>query len=312
MARSELFVRKQSGGMFSVANYAYNPGNIFFVDTATGSDSAGGGQNPDAPLATLDYAIGLCTANKGDRIYLAPNHAETVTGVGGVTADIAGIEIIGLGNYNSRPRLLMDGGTTVTFAVSAANVTIRNVLMASGHLLVAAGFNVTGKGCWLDQVEWQDNTTAENWGTPVKATGAANTADGLKVTNCRWNPLIASVNALAFVSVTDDIADLVIEDNFIVHEGTNSPLYLHAGTKVSTRMSIRRNFLSHKMTANDLAFDNGGSGNSGIISNNRIGHADVTGGHVLGAVAGCRFFDNLSVSTDALSGFVIPAIDVDL
>ena len=52
--------------------------------------------------------------------------------------------------------------------------------------------------------------------------------------------------------------------------------------------------------------------NNGIIAHNRIGHADVTGAHDLGIEGlGCRLFDNLSVSTDDLSGFVLPALDVD-
>ena len=287
-------------------------GNVWWVNSATGANSGGNDGSRELPFATLDYAIGRCTANNGDIILLAPNHAETVTGIGGITADVAGISIIGLGNYNQRPRFLMDGATTLTFAVSAADVSISNIVMASGHLLVATGFNVTGVGFWADRVEFVDNTTAENWGSPFKATGAANTADGLKITNCRWTPLIATVNSLEFLEITDDIADLVMHGNFIAHEGTASPLVLQAGTKVMQRVSIVGNFLSHKMTAGDLAYDNGGSTNSGIIAHNLIGHADVTGAHVLGAVAGCRFFENRSVSTDALSGFVLPAIDVDL
>ena len=287
-------------------------GNVWWVNSATGANGGGNDGTRERPFATLDYAIGRCTANNGDIILLAPNHAETVTGIGGITADVAGISIIGLGNYNQRPRFLMDGATTVTFAVSAADVSISNIVMASGHLLVATGFDVTGVGFWADRVEFADNTTAENWGSPFKATGAANTADGLKITNCRWTPLIATVNSLEFLEITDDIADLVMHGNFIACEGTATPLVLQAGTKVMQRVSIMGNFLSHKMTAGDLAFDNGGATNSGIIAHNRIGHADVTGAHVLGAVAGCRFFDNLSVSTDALSGFVLPAIDVDL
>lgn len=287
-------------------------GNVWWVNSATGANSGGNDGSRELPFATLDYAIGRCTANNGDIILLAPNHAETVTGIGGITADVAGISIIGLGNYNQRPRFLMDGATTVTFAVSAADVSISNIVMASGHLLVATGFDVTGVGFWADRVEFVDNTTAENWGSPFKATGAANTADGLKITNCRWTPLIATVNSLEFLEITDNIADLVMHGNFIAHEGTASPLVLQAGTKVMQRVSIVGNFLSHKMTAGDLAYDNGGSTNSGIIAHNLIGHADVTGAHVLGAVAGCRFFENRSVSTDALSGFVLPAIDVDL
>lgn len=287
-------------------------GNVWWVNSATGANGGANDGTREQPFATLDYAIGRCTANNGDIILLAPNHAETITGVGGITADVAGISIVGLGNYNQRPRFLMDGATTVTFAVSAADVSISNIVMASGHLLVATGFDVTGVGFWADRIEFADNTTAENWGSPFKATGAANTADGLKITNCRWVPLIATVNSLEFLEITDNIADLVMHNNFIACEGTATPLFLQAGTKVMQRVSIMGNFLSHKMTAGDLAFDNGGSTNSGIIAHNHIGHADVTGAHVLGAVAGCRFFDNLSVSTDALSGFVLPAIDVDL
>ena len=286
-------------------------GNVFYVDSAHGGSNSNAG-TVQKPFATLDYAIGRCTANNGDLIVVMPNHAETITGVAGINADVAGITILGMGNYNQRPRFLMDGGTTVTFAVSAADVTISNIELASGHLLVATGFNVTAVGCTLDRIEFTDNTTAENWGSPVKATGAANTADGLRITNCRWVPLVATTNSLEFLEITDDIRGLVMHNNFIAHEGTESPLFLQAGTKVMHGASIMWNFLSHKMTAADLAFDNGGSTNSGIIAHNRIGHADVTGAHVLGAVAGCRFFDNLSVSTDALSGFVLPAIDVDL
>ena len=286
-------------------------GTNYFVDSNRGA-SGNNGLSPDGPVTTLQAAVDLCTANKGDTIWVMPNHAETITGVGGLALDCAGIKIIGLGYGNQRPRFLMDGGTTVTAAVSAADIYIENIVMASGHLLVATGFDVTAVNFTAVGIEWEDNTTAENWGSPYKATGAANTADGLTIIKNRWVPLVATVNALEFVEITDDIRCLTIEDNVIVHEGTASPLFLQAGTKVMQGVSIQRNRLSHKMTANDLAFDNGGSTNSGIIADNYIGHADVTGAHVLGAVAGCRFFNNLSVSTDALSGFVIPAIDVDL
>ena len=299
---------------FGVPLLGGNPGpitgSVFFVDSLTGLNSNAGG-SPSTAFATLDWAIGKCTANKGDVIYLMPNHAETVTGIGGVTADIAGISIIGLGNFNQRPRLLMDGGTTVTFAVSAADVTIENIVMASGHLLVATGFDVTGKGCWIDQVEFADNTTAENWGSPVKATGAVNTADGLKVTNCRWVPLVATVNSLEFVEITDDIDGLVVTGNVIICEGTATPLILQAGTKVMTNIFVVWNFLSHKMTAGALFMSNGGTGNSGIVAHNRFGHADVTTTHDWGAVTGLRLFDNLSTSVDNLSGVILPAADVN-
>mgnify|MGYP001616543429 CR=1 FL=1 len=285
-------------------------GNVFWVDSARGSNGNKGTRQ--RPFATLDYAIGRCTANQGDIILLRENHAETITGIGGITADIAGITIIGLGTYNQRPRFLMDGGTSVTFVVTAADVTISNLVFASGHLLITTCFNVTGVGCHIDRCEFSDNTTAENWATPVKATGAANTADGLKVTNCRWVPLIASVNELEFVEITDDIREMVIANNFIAHEGTASPLVLQAGTKVMHCAYIVNNHLSHKMTAGDLLIDNGGATNSGIIAYNFCGNADVTGAQGGGAATGMRFFENLYTSTAVDSGALEPAADTPL
>jgi hypothetical protein len=41
------------------------------------------GTSPDAPLATIAAAVALCTANRGDTIYVAPGHAETVVAAGG-------------------------------------------------------------------------------------------------------------------------------------------------------------------------------------------------------------------------------------
>ena len=80
MARTELFVRKQPGGIFSVENNAppFGTGERFYVHSVTGTDQTGSGKNPDNPVATLDYAVGLCTASKGDIIYLMPGQCYNV------------------------------------------------------------------------------------------------------------------------------------------------------------------------------------------------------------------------------------------
>jgi hypothetical protein len=157
MARTELFARKQSGGMFSVVNQALTTGNIFFVNSVTGTDSAGGGQNPDAPLATLDYAIGLCTANQGDRIYLMPGHVETIAGAAGVALDVAGVEIIGIGSGGARP-IVNFTATGSTFAVSAASCTVRNVLFTGGIDAVVSCVVVSAADFKLLDCEYRDVT----------------------------------------------------------------------------------------------------------------------------------------------------------
>jgi len=286
-------------------------GDVFWVNSSGGSNSNRGTR--DRPFSTLDYAIGKCTANKGDIIMVMENHAETITGAGGITADVAGITIAGLGTYNQRPRFLMDGGTTVSFLVSAADVTVQNCVFASGHADVVTCFDVTGKGFTCAGCELVDNVVDENFKSAVKFSSTANTSDGAKIIGNRF--VTPDAATLGFLLCVDDIRDMVVQDNFVVSEGTGLATLITCTTGKDLQFcDVRWNFLSSKATSGNLFISNdtASANNSGIIAHNRCGHADVSGGHALGAVGGCRFFDNLSVSTDALSGFVSPAIDVDL
>ena len=62
-------------------------GEIYYVNSGTGANAVGGitgsngnnGLSPKTPFATIDYAIGRCTANRGDTIYVMPGHWETLT-----------------------------------------------------------------------------------------------------------------------------------------------------------------------------------------------------------------------------------------
>lgn len=123
VSKTPLFVRKASGGLFSVVNETMTTGNIFFVYATTGSDSAGYGRSPDSPFATLDYAIGNCTASQNDYIFVMPGHAETLTAQ--VRADVAGITIVGLGNGDNRPLF------TLTAQVPALNVAANDIKVAN-------------------------------------------------------------------------------------------------------------------------------------------------------------------------------------
>lgn len=293
-----------------------NPGKVFWVSNSTaqlanqrnGSDGNDGTFN--APFATIDYAIGKCTANRGDVIMVKPGHAETISAASGITADVAGVAIVGLGSYDNRPTITFDTATTADIVVSAANVSFYNLLLKPNFADIVRLISSTAVGTSIVNCEVQDTAVDMNVLTPFKSTTTTNNAgDGMQVIGCKWiSPDAASVE---FVEINANMDGFVLEDNFVVTAGTAAPLFLCAGTKVMTGLSVRRNYLQNANTSGDLAFDNGGATNTGILAHNRVGHADVTTQHVLGLVAGARFFDNLSVSTDALSGFVIPAIDVD-
>lgn len=92
-ARTPLFSRKQSGGVFTVVNERDITGSIFWVDGTNGS-ATNPGDNPDKPLNTLQAAIDLCTANKGDLI-IAKRAGLTVTST--VNFNVAGITVAAQG-----------------------------------------------------------------------------------------------------------------------------------------------------------------------------------------------------------------------
>lgn len=162
-SKTPLFVRRQSGGMFSVVDESTVTGNIFWVDSgsATGGDTVGHGGNPDAPFLTIDYAIGQCTADNGDIIYVMPGHAETITTAGAITCDVIGISIIGIGDGADRPTITW-GSTdnAATWLITAASVKIKNILGVCGDDSLTSAFVVSAADCELD-ITWRDPANVE-------------------------------------------------------------------------------------------------------------------------------------------------------
>ena len=131
-ARTPQFSQKQSGGAFAYADIRRHPAAVFFVDStnALASDSAGFGENPDMPFATIDYAVSQCTDSVGDVIYAMPGHTETLTEAGSLDLDVIGITIRGLGEGNLQPIISFGTINTVDMDVDAASITCENL---NGH-----------------------------------------------------------------------------------------------------------------------------------------------------------------------------------
>ena len=104
-------------------------GNIYHVDSgATTANDGNAATNPKQPAATIDGAVGKCTANNGDVILVHPGHAETFSAAAGITFDVAGVTVIGMGVGGSRPTITLDTATTGDINVSAADVQIHNII----------------------------------------------------------------------------------------------------------------------------------------------------------------------------------------
>lgn len=118
----------------------FTTGNIFFVSSVIGSDG-NSGEDPSSPLATVDYAVSKCTANKQDYIIVMPNHSETIAAAAAVDFDVAGISVVGIGRGSDQPRFdFTDAAGTIE--VNADNILLYNLNFHSNVTSVAIGVSV--------------------------------------------------------------------------------------------------------------------------------------------------------------------------
>ena len=109
-----------TGRVYFVGNNAtYVPGGV------AGVDSAGAyGDTPARPFATIDYAVGQCTANRGDTIIALPGHVEAVAAAAGLDLDVAGITILFLGSGATRATIRFGTAVGADMDADAANITL--------------------------------------------------------------------------------------------------------------------------------------------------------------------------------------------
>lgn len=257
MSKTELFVRRQSGGMFLITNEDMTTGNHFWVDSgsATGADAAGYGQNPDAPFLTVDYAIASCTASNGDIIHVMAGHTETLSAAAAWALDVAGVKIKGHGFGNTRPVISIDTEHTeeAPISITAASCTIENIIFeginagGSKNAIGIAASYTTIKDCLFRETS-TDKELAIGAGYGVITifdTAAAITE--VKILNCKMIGLAG--NDESFVSVTDGtngVTQVTIDGCTIVGTFADDLIQADAGTNVNTEWTITNSVLVNK------------------------------------------------------------------
>lgn len=125
---------------------------------ANARDDTSHGTRPDNPFATIDYAVGRCTASKGDLIIVHPGHVETVSAAAGLDLDVAGITLVGLGSGSIRPQINFTTATTADMDVDAANITMVNFLFTGGIDALAGPIDINAADFKLLECETRDVT----------------------------------------------------------------------------------------------------------------------------------------------------------
>ena len=124
-----------------------NPGKVFWVNNSgvLPEGGIGGSDSNDGtylrPFGTIDGAIGKCTANRGDVIYVMPGHVETLTAASDVDFDVAGVRCVGLGRGSKMARFdYTNAAGDVT--IDADDVAIINMNFHANVTSITIGLSV--------------------------------------------------------------------------------------------------------------------------------------------------------------------------
>lgn len=117
---------------------------VLFVDSGAANtldaDDTVHGMSFENPLATIDYAIGLCVADEGAIILVAPGYNESL-GDAQINFDVAGVTCICLGHGTLRPRVDFDHANA-SINIGANDVTIINLGLLPAITGVLIGVDV--------------------------------------------------------------------------------------------------------------------------------------------------------------------------
>lgn len=303
--RNALFTNSQPGGLFAIEDQSLSTGQRFFVHSGTGTDAAGGGQNPDQPLATIDYAIGLCTASKGDIIYVMPGHAETLSSAGAITADVAGISIIGLGNGANRPTLSF-GATDATFAISAANVLVKNIRVTATTDEVVKLFNITAAYVTLEKVDYFETASAQ----AIQFLLTTNAADYLVVRNCYHYQVNASASAQSWIQLVGIDGGIIEDNTFRLTLSNNAASFTIHGSTACIGTVVRRNSIVQLGGTTQVSAILFVDSSTGVhVHDNRVacGSTALAGGVDVGNAGYAN--ENYVLNTADKSGIIDPVAD---
>ena len=116
----------------------HGTGQVFYVDA---SGSNGAGTTWATAKTTLDAAVNLCVADRGDFIYIAQGHTEAVVD-DFADLDVAGITVIGLGTGQLRPYFDYTTGTGSSMLIDGDNITVKNLHFHANISDIAAAIEV--------------------------------------------------------------------------------------------------------------------------------------------------------------------------
>lgn len=274
-------------------------GSYFFVHSGTGVNG-NTGKTVEEAVATIDNAIGLCTANKGDVIIVMPGHAETISGATSLVVDVAGVSIIGLGRGSLRPTLTFSATASI-ISVTAADVLLENLLIVGNVDNIVTGISLaaTADGATLRKIEMRDGAANKEFliGIAIAAACDDVTIDGLRFCGLAGG-------ATGCIEAAGAANRFTLLNSYI--RGQFSSQMVDLAAAASTDLLIRGNTLINIETGAGLGVAMHNS-STGFVADNRIANLKDT---VVGlSGTGMAYAENYLTNALNASGIILPGVD---
>ncbi len=291
-------------------------GNTFFVDSTSGSNSAGGqwGQNWDFPYATVNYAMSKCTTGANDVILVAAAHAETITAsstasgvaTGQFCIDKGDVSIIGMGRGTKRPTFTFTtaAGAGVHIVGTSPNVILSNLLFISAFtngLTTTITVPANAYGFTLENCEFRETANTQEMLIMVSIAAAC---EDVTIRGNRFIGVAGGTDSEAILLV-GAAPRFKMYDN--VFDGDWSASCLTGSAATCLNIEIRDNLLDNldPTTGKCIVV---AAGTTGVIFNN-IMHAGLNATSPLTQTA-CLCAQNYYTNAEGASaGILTPAID---
>ena len=246
--------------------------------------------NPAKLFTTLEEANENAVSARGDIIYLAPNHAETVATAAAINLNKTGVSVIGLGNGSARPTFTFSA-TASTITMTAANVELKNIIVVPSIDSVVSPIVVSAADCTVD-AEVQDASDEIECVNAILTTADADRIDiDLKyIGNISGN---ACVNAVRLVGV--DTARINID-----FYGVASTSIVEFHTTACHNVVVSGNFYNDGTSLTQNVVDTVGGSTWSVSGFDGNSNTAFSGG------------DNLAIKSDSSVGEATGDADIDI
>ncbi len=268
--------------------------HLFVNSSATGgADTAGHGYSWAEPVATIDYAVSLCTGDAGDVIHVAPGHEETLTNSVFIDLDVAGVYVLGHGSGLSKPLITFDhadgevrfGANDCTFDNFRLRASVDDV---TNGILYEDGFT----GCVVRNCDFGFPETSTDEFAAAIVTGDA--TDYALIENCRF--MAGAQAAVVGIDLVKDTDHTIIRNNLFT--GAYSVAPIRGQTTASTYLDIHHNTF---LTTGTTDTFNLVAGSTGMVHHNTV-VLNAASYSLAMDIGNCWNVENYAIADDDVGG----------